>query len=458
MHLLRRRIAGQSREAASEAASPATTSPAPSAPDSAPPASSTSDVAPQSISLTEKPTVSAPQPSGNKLPGIRDIVAVASGKGGVGKSTVAVNLAIALSQSGSRVGLVDADILGPSIPVMLGLPIDELPAATADGRMVPPERHGVKAASMGLLRNDDNPAILRGPMVSKYLQMLVAQVDWGELDYLILDLPPGTGDTQLTLAQSLRLSGVVIVTTPQDVSLKIARRGLRMFETVNVPILGIVENMSTFTCPHCGTDTDVFGTGGGEQMSAELDVTFLGAIPLDADIVTGGDGGQPIVIERPRSVAAAMYSHIADAIDTHLQGVTTAVLGSFSWTWDTDQGAPGWSEQAGRPDGSPTTPIGFAQRDRTTLSVLWEDGRQHDLDVRDLRLACRCAACIEEMSGRPLLDPATIVADVAPRSITGIGNYAISVTWSDGHSTGIYAFDYLRALAQRDETKVVQDV
>ena len=461
MHLHRRRTARKSSKAASEATSPTSPTaepPGPDAPRDAAPASSTSDVAPQSISLTEKPTASAAEPPGNKLPGIRDIVAVASGKGGVGKSTVAVNLAIALSQSGSRVGLVDADILGPSIPGMLGLPLDELPFATADGRMVPPERYGVKAASMGLLRNDDNPAILRGPMVSKYLQMLVAQVDWGELDYLILDLPPGTGDTQLTLAQSLRLSGVVIVTTPQDVSLKIARRGLRTFETVNVPILGIVENMSTFTCPHCGTDTDVFGQGGGEHMSAELDVTFLGAIPLDADIVTGGDGGQPIVIERPQSFATATYRHLADTIDTHLQGLTAAVLGSFSWTWDTNHGAPGWFDAAARPDGSPTTPIGFAQRDRTSLSVLWEDGRQDDVDVRDLRLACRCAACVEEMSGRPLLDPATIVADVAPRSITGIGNYAINITWSDGHSTGIYAYDYLRALVERDDTKAVQDV
>ena len=410
------------------------------------------------ISLTEKPTVSAPEPSGNKLPGIRDIVAVASGKGGVGKSTVAVNLAIALSQSGSRVGLVDADILGPSIPGMLGIPLDQLPAATADGRMVPPERHGIKAASMGLFRNDDNPAILRGPMVSKYLQMLVAQVDWGQLDYLILDLPPGTGDTQLTLAQSLRLSGVVIVTTPQDVSLKIARRGLRMFETVNVPILGIVENMSTFTCPHCGTDTDVFGHGGGERMSAELDVAFLGAIPLDADIVTGGDGGEPIVIERPQSVAAATFRRLAEKIDATLHGLSTAALGSFSWNWDTNDGAPNWPAAAPPPAGSPTTPIGFAQRDRTTLSVLWEDGRYDDLDVRDLRLACRCAACIEEMSGRPLLDPATIAADVAPRSITSVGNYAINIAWSDGHSTGIYAFGYLRGLAERDDTRAVQDV
>ena len=457
MHLHRSRLA-RAAGAAHEANSP--TPPTPELRDDAVQPSAAPAPAParQAISLSQKPTVPAPEPSANKLPGIRDIVAVASGKGGVGKSTVAVNLAIALSQRGSRVGLVDADILGPSIPGMLGIPPDQPPAATADGRMVPPERHGIKSASMGFLRNDDNPAILRGPMVSKYLQMLVAQVDWGQLDYLILDLPPGTGDTQLTLAQSLRLSGVVIVTTPQDVSLKIARRGLRMFQTVNVPILGIVENMSTFTCPHCGTDTDVFGRGGGENMSAELDVAFLGTIPLDADIVTGGDGGEPIIIERPQSLAAATFRQLADKIDAKLQGLTTAVLGSFAWTWDTNHGAPHSSAAAPEHAGSPTTPIGFTQRDRTTLSVRWEDGRHDDLDVRDLRLACRCAACVEEMSGRPLLDPATIVGDVAPRLITSVGNYAINIAWSDGHSTGIYAFGYLRALAERDDTRAVQDV
>ena len=177
---------------------------------------------PQSIALTNKaaPVGAA---TGDKLPGIHNIIAVASGKGGVGKSTVAVNLAIALAGRGLRVGLVDADLYGPSVPGMLGLAFAGGPLGTEDGRMVPGERHGIKAVSMGLLRDDDNPAILRGPMVSKYLQMLVGQVAWGQLDYLILDLPPGTGDTQLTLAQSLRLSGAVIVTTPQDVSLKIAR-------------------------------------------------------------------------------------------------------------------------------------------------------------------------------------------------------------------------------------------
>src|ERR1019366_2081141 len=188
----------------------------------------------------------SPQTGPEKLPGIGHIVAIGSGKGGVGKSTVSVNLALALQRLGARIGLVDADVLGPSILGMLGIPSGQAPATTSDGKAIPAERYGVKTMSMGMFTGDDTPAVLRGPMVGKYLRLLIGSVQWGDLDYLILDLPPGTGDTQLTLAQTLTLSGAVIVTTPQDVSLKIARRGLRMFEKVQVPILGIVENMSTF--------------------------------------------------------------------------------------------------------------------------------------------------------------------------------------------------------------------
>ena len=256
----------------------------------------------------QHPAPGASQPSAgpDKLPGIRHLVAVGSGKGGVGKSTVSVNLALALQQIGGRIGLVDADVFGPSIPGMLGLPTGQPLAleATPDKKVIPVDRYGLKAISMGMLRGDDNPAILRGPMVGKYLTFFIGSVQWGQLDYLIIDLPPGTGDTQLTLAQSFPLSGALVVTTPQDVSLRIARLGLRMFETVHVPILGIIENMSTFTCPHCGKDTDVFRRGGGERMSRELKVPFLGAIPLDADIVTSGDEGRPIVVDKPNSVAA----------------------------------------------------------------------------------------------------------------------------------------------------------
>ena len=401
---------------------------------------------------------SRPSAGPEKLPGIRHVIAVGSGKGGVGKSTVSVNLALALQQIGGLIGLVDADILGPSIPGMLGLPVGQPPTTTPDGKIVPADHHNLKVMSMGMLTRDDNPAILRGPMVGKYLKMFIGTVQWGHLDYLILDLPPGTGDTQLTLAQSYPLSGAIIVTTPQDVSLKIARRGLRMFETVHVPILGIIENMSTFTCPHCGKGTDVFRSGGGERMSRELGVPFLGAIPLDADIVMGGDKGRPIVLEKPNSVAAMAYLAIATELAGRLQGLPATGLKPFAWTWETGKGEPAWVESAIRPSGSRTTAIGFRLRDARTLSVLWEDGQRNDFDVRDLRLACRCALCVEEMSGRPLLDPKSVRPDVTPLTIASVGNYAITIIWNDGHSTGIYSFEHLRAFGERGAARVVEDV
>ena len=399
-----------------------------------------------------------PSTGPEKLPGIRHIIAVGSGKGGVGKSTVSVNLAFALQQIGGLIGLVDADVLGPSIPGMLGLPIGQPPAMTPNGEIVPVECHNLKVISMGMLTGDDKPAILRGPMVSKYLRMFTRSMQWGNLDYLILDLPPGTGDTQLTLAQSLPLSGAIIVTTPQDVSLKIARRGLRMFQTVHVPILGIIENMSTFTCPHCGKGTDVFRRGGGERMSRELGIPFLGSIPLDAEIVESGDEGRPIVLSRPYSVAAQAYLAIATELAGQLRGHPTAALKPFAWNWDTNEGEPAWVFSAMNPSGARTTAIGFRRRDARTLSTLWEDGHENDFDVRDLRLACRCALCIEEMSGRPLLDPKSVRADVTPRTIYSVGNYAITVHWNDGHSTGIYSFEHLRALGDGGAARVVEDV
>ena len=401
--------------------------------------------------------LSQPALGPEKLPGIRHIIAVGSGKGGVGKSTVSVNLALALQQQGARVGIVDADVLGPSIPGMLGIPTGEPPAMTQQGMMIPAERHGLKVVSMGMLTGDDKPAVLRGPMVGKYLKMFVGGVQWGPLDYLILDLPPGTGDTQLTLAQSMPLSGVVIVTTPQAVSLKIARRGLRMFEKVQVPILGIVENMRTFTCPHCGESTDIFRHGGGEQMSQEIGVPFLGALPLDADIVTCGDEGRPIVVDQPESISARMYVTIAAALVAQLHAAV-ATLKPFVWKWDSNEGAPAWLEGAVRPAGARNKPIGFLRRDPRTLSILWEDGHRDDFDVRDLRLACHCALCVEEMSGRKLLDPKTVRSDVSPRQIVSVGNYAIGFDWNDGHNSGIHSFNDLRALGERAMTNSVENV
>ena len=388
---------------------------------------------------------SRPVTGTERLPGIKHIIAVGSGKGGVGKSTVSVNLALALQQQGANVGIVDADILGPSIPGMLSISAGKQPATTAEGRMIPAESEGLKVVSMAMFAGDDQPAVLRGPMVSKYLNMFVGAVDWGDLDYLILDLPPGTGDIQLSLAQSVPLSGVVIVTTPQAVSLKIARRGLRMFEKVQVKTLGLIENMRTFTCPHCGETTDIFHQGGGEQMSRELGVPFLGALPLDAEVVTSGDEGLPIVAAQPTSVSARVYSAIAEALAAQLDGAES-LQKPFSWQWDSNEGGPGWHSEEARPDGSKTRPIGFSRADPVTLSILWEDGRRDNFAVRDLRLACKCALCIEEMSGRRLLNPEAVRADVSPKKINSVGNYAIKFDWSDGHNTGLYSFNDLRAL------------
>ena len=229
------------------------------------------------------------------LPGVKNIIAVASGKGGVGKSTVSVNLAAGLAQLGARVGLFDADIYGPNVPRMLDA--DQPPQATADETLVPPEVYGMKVMSMAFLVGEDDPVIWRGPMVHKVLTQLWDDVEWGSLDYMVIDLPPGTGDTQLTMLQTIPLTGAVVVTTPQQVALEDARRGLEMFGKHETAVLGIAENMSTFRCPDCGGDHDIFDSGGGKAFADQYKMPFLGAIPLDPEIRERGDGGQPIVLK-----------------------------------------------------------------------------------------------------------------------------------------------------------------
>jgi len=244
------------------------------------------------------------------LPGVRNVIAVASGKGGVGKSTVAVNLAVALARGGAATGLLDADVYGPSIPMMMG--IDEQPRLDHAGeRIVPFERHGVRLMSLGFLVPADSAVIWRAPLVSKAVKQLLRDVEWGELDVLVVDMPPGTGDVQLTLAQNVRLAGAVIVTTPQDVALADAIKGVAMFRKVDVPVLGIVENMSYFACPHCGTRTEIFGHGGGRSEALRLDVPFLGEIPLDAAVRDAGDRGTPIVAADPSSPQSAAFEGLA---------------------------------------------------------------------------------------------------------------------------------------------------
>ena len=247
----------------------------------------------------------------NLIPEVRHVVAVASGKGGVGKSTVAANLAVALAQLGHRVGLLDADIYGPSVPMMFG--ITEKPRVVGN-RIYPFVKHGVTVMSLGFILETDTPVIWRGPMVMRAIEQMLGDVEWGALDYLVLDLPPGTGDAQLTVTQRIPLAGAVIVTTPQKVALIDARKGLAMFRKVNVPVIGIVENMSGFVCPHCGETTDVFKKDGGKRTAELLETAFLGAIPLDPKIVLGGDAGVPITVAEPQGPHAAAFRHVAEAV------------------------------------------------------------------------------------------------------------------------------------------------
>jgi ATP-binding protein involved in chromosome partitioning len=251
------------------------------------------------------------------LPGVKHIVAVASGKGGVGKSTVAVNLAVALALQGHAVGLLDADIYGPSLPRMLGL---ARKPEVRDGKMLPLAAWGLKAMSIGFLVEEETPMIWRGPMVMGALEQMLGQVEWGALDVLVVDMPPGTGDAQLTMAQRVALAGAVIVSTPQDIALIDARRGVRMFERVRVPVLGLVENMSVFCCPNCGHRAEIFGHGGARRESERLGTPFLGEVPLLLDIRTSADAGTPIVALAPDGEAAKAYSDIATKLWDTLSG------------------------------------------------------------------------------------------------------------------------------------------
>jgi ATP-binding protein involved in chromosome partitioning len=243
------------------------------------------------------------------IPGVRDIIAVASTKGGVGKSTVATNLALALGGLQQRVGLLDADVYGPSLPIMLG--IGGRPQATDNKRIFPLEKYGLRLMSVGFFLDDSSPVIWRGPLVMGLVRQFLRDVEWGELDVLIVDMPPGTGDAQLTLVQQVPLAGGVVVTTPQDVATLDVQRGIAMFQQVNTPVLGIVENMSYYECPKCGRREEVFGAGGAERIAADFGVPLLGQIPLVPDVRASGDAGRPIVIDRPDHVVSQIFLHIA---------------------------------------------------------------------------------------------------------------------------------------------------
>jgi ATP-binding protein involved in chromosome partitioning len=253
-----------------------------------------------------------PRAAEQLLPNVKNVIAVGSGKGGVGKSTVSVNLAVALAQAGAAVGLLDADITGPNIPMMLG--VDGQPSASPNNKITPLERHGVKCISIQFFVPDGQPIVWRGPLVGGAIQQFLRDVEWGDLDYLVVDLPPGTSDAQLTLAQSVPLSGAVLVTTPQEVALSDVAKALAMFKRLSVPILGVVENMTAFACPHCGELTEIFGRGGAERFCQTHGLEFLGGVPLDVTVRQGGDVGVPAVAQREPGPAARALTAVAGAV------------------------------------------------------------------------------------------------------------------------------------------------
>ena len=353
--------------------------------------------------------VRGPQSETIELPEVKAVVAVASGKGGVGKSTLSTNLAVALSAEGLQVGLMDADVYGPSLPTMLGL--KGQPAMTeGQQRLVPLDFHGVRVMSMGFLSGQDTPVIWRGPMVSKLIKQFLGGVAWGALDYLIIDLPPGTGDIQLTLVQSVRLTGAVIITTPQLVAASIALKGLRMFGEVNVPILGVVENMSG----------EVFSRGGGRHLSERWGVPFLGEVPLDPAVVAAGDAGIPVVMREPEAPAALAYVAVA----RRLLEETRAVM---------------------KEDKTASLTPTKVEPSASQLLIHWSDGHQSLYESRALRAACPCAACVDEGSGKRIVTIEQIPTSIRLEHEAPVGRYALRFRWSDGHTTGIYTFSYLRS-------------
>ncbi len=325
---------------------------------------------------------------------VKNVIAVSSCKGGVGKSTVAAGLARALSDQGLKVGLLDADIHGPSLPTLFNLPSVHV-YANEFKMAVPVEAEGLKLMSFGFLLGDA-PAVMRGPILGSYIQQLLLQTDWGELDFLVIDMPPGTGDIQLTITQSIRLTGAVIVTTRQTLSLVDVSRGILMFEKVKVPILGIVENMAFFVCDSCQKKHYLFGD------SQTVEKRF----------------GVKTLVEIPVIPSLKLEEYMATGAKVLLQALETKTMGS----------------------------IPLVSFDAQNIRLKYSDGREVMLDNRQVRLACQCAVCINEMTGKKQLNPAQICPDIAPKEITPLGNYAVGINWNDGHSSGIYPYSLLEQL------------
>ena len=372
------------------------------------------------------PAAQRPQAGGARqapgVPGVKHLIAVASGKGGVGKSTTAVNLALGLRALGLKVGILDADIYGPSQPRLLGL--SGRPQVASGKTLKPMQGYGLEVMSMGFLVEEGTPIIWRGPMVVSALNQMLREVTWGDLDVMVIDMPPGTGDVQLTIAQQVPLSGAIIVSTPQDLALIDARKGLNMFRKVDVPVLGIIENMSYFLCPKCGERADVFGHGGARDEAEKLDLPFLGAVPLHMEIRERSDSGQPVVASNPDSGHAQAYREIAARV------------------WDEVLTAQGSRIKPPALDVSPAS---------DALKVRFEGGDTYELSAEMLRVMSPSA----EVQGHSPEQRVTVARkrNVKIKELRPVGNYAVRIAFDDGHDTGLYTWPYLELLGQQKDKR-----
>ncbi len=358
------------------------------------------------VNMTSQPRAPRQAPEQSGLQGVRSLIAVSSCKGGVGKSTVAAGLARVLAQRGHKIGLLDADIYGPSIPTLFDLHPGGV-KADKDNMMIPAEVDGLKIMSFGFLMGRD-PAVMRGPMVANYMQQLLHKVAWGDLDILVMDLPPGTGDVQLTICQSVQLDGAVIVSTPQALSLVDVEKGIIMFDKVSVPVLGMIENMAYFVCDDCDKKHYVFGQG-TESLTERYGIDILAQLPL-SPAEYGRSFDTPVDSEGLRAAADAVVRAIGKS--SH--------------------------ERVEKPE---------VEFDASRIKLTWSDGSVTEVGNFDLRTACRCALCVDEMTGEQKLKQEDVAATVMPQEINTIGNYAIQVTWSDGHSSGLASYQVIRKVA-----------
>ncbi len=353
-----------------------------------------------------------------KAPGLQDVsnlIAVSSCKGGVGKSTVAVNLAAALSKSGARIGLFDADVYGPSLPTVARPENTEL--FTRNEQIIPLEFEGIKLMSFGFvpMASGSGAAIMRGPMVTQVINQLLTGTDWGALDYLIIDMPPGTGDVQLTLTQIIPLTASIIVTTPQELSFTDVVKGIRMFHQLKVPTVAVVENMSHFICDNCEKKHYLFGRGALDRLVRQFGIQNAFELPLVPEVSELSDAGKPIVLEKPDHPVTKQFIEIADATVREVSRIRQGAAAPPKVSFVIGRG----------------------------IVVQWPSGDEQEIHPADLRRRCRCARCINEMTGEPRLDPASVSDDIYPTSIEPMGNYAVAISWSDGHTSSIYPYDGL---------------